>query len=213
MAARRTVIPFPDYERIYNVTFSVLDKHAHTAHACVFFALIGAAILEDNYKVKASPMAGAAAYLANAHRDPPHLCLFGKFENEQLISTTDAFHCWIESDGIIIDFMAPLFTDSFASVPGAPAVPRRMFQKPKAEMANTLSELRANGDFLLLPNPVLSKQLFQSFVGRPQSVDLLEICRAWYAKPPKRLRDMEMRSNKGDVHPLKLKAPTITGIW
>ena len=47
MAYSRTVVPLPDYERIFRVIYSVIDEHANTPHACVFFAVVGAAILEQ----------------------------------------------------------------------------------------------------------------------------------------------------------------------
>jgi hypothetical protein len=137
MATRRTVIPFPDYERIFRVIFTVLDERAHTTHACVFFALIGAMILERKYKIKAIPMAGAAAFLFDAHSDPKNLWLFGWFENQVLVSANDAFHCWIEADGVVIDFIAPLFVETFRAAGSPSIVPRRMFQKPQSEMANS----------------------------------------------------------------------------
>ena len=67
MATRRTVIPFPDYERIFGLIVSVLEGRARTAHACVFFALTGAAIPEQKYKIEATPRTGAAAYVVDDH--------------------------------------------------------------------------------------------------------------------------------------------------
>jgi hypothetical protein len=213
MAAPRTVIPYPDYKRIFGVIFSVLDERAHTAHACIFFALVGALILKMKYRIEATPIAGAAVYLVDARSDPKNVSLFGRFENEELVSADDAFHCWIEAKGVVVDFMAPLFEDSLRSVGSKIPVPRRMFQKPKSQMANLLSELRGEGDFLLQPNMALSNELFQAFAGRPASVDLLQVCLAWYVRPPKPLPQMAMRNDLGEVFPLKLNGPAIDGIW
>jgi hypothetical protein len=213
MAAQHTVIPFPDYQRIFDVTFSVLDERAHTAHACVFFALIGAMILNEKYRIAATATAGAAAYLVDARSDPKNVSLFGRFENEELVSADDAFHCWIEANGVVVDFMAPLFEESLRSVGSKISVPRRMFQRPKSQMARSFSEMRDEGDFLLQPNGMLSKQLFQAFAARPGSVDLLHVCLTWYTRPPKPLPRMAMHDDIGEVYPLNLKGPAIDGIW
>lgn len=213
MTASRTIIPFSDYKRIFGVICGVLDERAHTAHACIFFALVGAMILKMKYRIEATPMAGAAVYLVDARSDPKNVSLFGRFENDELVSADDAFHCWIEANGVVVDFMAPLFEDSLRSVGSKIPVPRRMFQKPKSQMACSLSDLRDEGDFLLQPNRILSKQLFQAFAGRPVSVDLLNVCLAWYTRPPKSLPQMSIQNDLGEVYPLKLKGPAIDGIW
>jgi hypothetical protein len=213
MATLFTVIPFPDYERIFGVIVSVLEGRARTAHACVFFALTGAAILEQKYKIKATPRAGAAAYVVDDQTDPPRAQLFGRIENEALTSAPDAFHCWIEANGIVVDFMAPLFEDSLRSVGSTLAVPRRMFQKPMSEMAASPAAMRTDGDFVLQPDSMLAQRLFGAFAARAGSVDLLNVCLAWYTRPPKPLPKMAMQNDLGEVHPLKLKAPAISGTW
>lgn len=56
-------IPLLDYLRIHGVIRSVLDSvDAHTAHACMFFSVAGAAILQEFYKKEAMQVAGAAFY-------------------------------------------------------------------------------------------------------------------------------------------------------
>ena len=50
---KKLVIPLGDYERIFRVIFSVIDNHARTAHACLFFSIVGSLILKKAYKIDA----------------------------------------------------------------------------------------------------------------------------------------------------------------
>ena len=60
---KRFVIPLQDYERIFRVAYSVLEgMNAKTGRACIFFSMVGAAILHNFYKKRALIAAGAAFY-------------------------------------------------------------------------------------------------------------------------------------------------------
>jgi len=63
-----------------------------------------------------------------------------------MVADSHAFHAWVEVEGHAIDFMAPLFTDA-AQEEGLARVPRRMFQRPLAEMKG-LDEISQPGDFM-----------------------------------------------------------------
>jgi uncharacterized membrane protein (DUF485 family) len=54
--------------------------------------------------VDALPVAGAAAYMVDAKTSL--VATFGKIEDDMLVATPDAFHCWVQYDGYAIDFMA-----------------------------------------------------------------------------------------------------------
>jgi hypothetical protein len=206
-----TLIPAADYERIFGVIYSVLEEHTHIAHSCVFFALIGSMILNQKYGIEARPRAGAAAYLVDAAGK--NVSVMGAFENGLLVSTDEAFHCWIEAQGVIVDFMAPLFGDAMQSVDSTLTVPRRMFQKPSSLAGHSFDALKEDGDFLLQPNGALAEQLFQAFMNRPGSMDFLHVCLTWYVKPPQPLPDMSMVNDLGEVYPLVLKSPPLQGSW
>jgi hypothetical protein len=158
-------------------------------------------------------MAGAAAYMVNSRCDPMSVHVFGRFEEKMLISANDAFHCWIEADGVIIDFMAPLFNAALRSVGSTISIPKRMFQKSASDVANAFDDMKKEGDFLLAPNSALARTLFDSFLGRPRSVDLVHVCTTWYSRSPTQLRDMSMQEDRGNVYPLALKGPEIEGTW
>lgn len=208
---KKLVIPLSDYERIFRVIFSVIDKHAHTAHACVFFSIVGSLILKKAYRVDAVPVAGAAAYLVDNEKST--VVCFGKPEDSGFNSYGDAFHCWIEADGVVVDFLAPLFEKSVRNSGHDVIVPSRMFQKPRSAMVASLDQFGKEGDFFLAPNPALSRQLFERFSQRVSMTDLATVCTTWYAKPPKKLKPMQMINDLGEVEALTLRGPTVTGVW
>lgn len=212
MNRSRTIISLSDYERIFRVIYSVIDEHANTQHACLFFAVVGAAILELKYKIQARPIAGAAAFCV--HGSSSTVSTFGKIVDADLVSAEDAFHCWVQAGNIAIDFMAPLFRESFLTYGHDVAVPRRMFQKPMIEMAQSFDSLYQEGMFILNPNIQLTTKLIEFFFSRPAYRDLAEICLAWYAKPPKKLpTGVSVKDDEGRIYLLKPIGPEITGVW
>jgi len=212
MPKRRTVIPLPDYERIFRLICGVLDTRLNTPHQCIFFSLVGSAILETEYKLQANPVAGAAAYAVNASTGL--VSTYGTIENNELVSSPDAFHCWIESEGVVVDFMAPLFEQSLKTYGHSSSISPRMFQKPRAEMATTVRDLRKEGDFYLNPNPELALEVFGSFAGRAGVTDLANVAMHWFRRPPKSLPSgFGMRDDLGNVHTLQLKGPRMAGVW
>jgi Protein of unknown function (DUF2026) len=104
------LIPFADYCRTFRVIFTVLDGRANTHSACIFFAMAGAAILREHYRMDALPVAGAAAYAVGS--DHAIVATFGNIENNELRTTPDAFHSWVECKGYVIDFMSPIFQEN-----------------------------------------------------------------------------------------------------
>lgn len=208
----RIAIPLPDYERVFRVIYSVIDDHANTPHACIFFAIVGAAILEIKYKITATPVAGAAAFAVDGKSGI--VSVFGEILDDEFVSTKDSFHCWVQSRGVAIDFMAPLFRESLKTYGHNIAVPRRMFQKPLHEMAPSIRELNGEGAFFLQPNPELTQELFTSFSRRLMNTDFANVCLAWYARPPKPLpTNMGMRDNEGNSYFLRPKGPALEGVW
>ena len=212
MPSLRTVVPLPDYERIFRVIYSVIEERANTPHACVFFAAVGAAILELKYSVSARPVAGAAAFAV--HSSSAMVATFGRIEGNDLHSDEKAFHCWVEAGGIAIDFMAPLFREALKTYGHDVSIQRRMFQKPLCEMSESVHNLKSEGGFVLSPNPELSLKLFKAFSERLMATDLANVCLTWYTKPPKPLpTNMAMRDNEGKTYYLRPKGPVLSGVW
>lgn len=131
-----------NYERIYRVINSIVQNEgADPTVACIFFAGFGSYILERHFRISAQPRAGLAAF---RFEGGDHV-VFGEIVGEDLTGDADSFHCWVEADGWMIDFMAP----AFSQLNPAMTIPAKMFQRPLSSMAPTLADLRSPGDFYL----------------------------------------------------------------
>lgn len=212
MSPTKPIIPFADYSRIFRVIYSVLEGRAHTHRACIFFAVAGAMLLRHHYKVKALPVAGAAAYMVD---DKTSLvATFGKIEDDMLVATPNAFHCWVQCDDYAIDFMAPVFRENLQAAGISHATPRKMFQRPLAAMASTADELTGDGAFSLFPDRESTQAMVQNFEATASSGDLAKICTHWYRRPPKRIAEtMDIANDLEKVIRLKLHGPEISGVW
>ena len=157
-------------------------------------------------------MAGAAAFVV--HATTGTVSTFGELVGNELQSSAKAFHCWVECEGVALDFMAPLFRESLRTYGYDVPVPRRMFQRPLREMSSSVHNLRGEGAFYLNSNQALSLKLFKSVSERLMVTDLANICLTWYAKPPKPLsKKMGMRDNGGNTYYLQPKGPALSGVW
>ncbi|MFC5522554.1 DUF2026 family protein [Polaromonas jejuensis] len=209
----KPVIPLSDYLRIFRVIKSVLDSvDAHTTHACMFFSIAGAAILREYYKKDAMQIAGAAFYLVDGKQR--NAMSFATVSEGQAQSSDTAFHSWVQCDGYVIDFMTPIFPDVCVSSGHPFTAPGRMFQKRLSGMAPSHQHLYKEGDFYLVPNPELTVDLRRSFLQKPASADLVNICLHWYRKPPKPiLPELHMQNDLGEVTQIKLSHVGVSGAW
>jgi hypothetical protein len=202
-------LSFVDYQRIYQVIFSVITAARGLPHrACMFFAGSGALLLQDQYKLNATISAGLAAYKLNAGSP----LYFGRAERGQLVADVRSFHAWVEVEGYAIDFTAPLF-DDVAREEGMAAVPRRMFQKPLAATKDDLHAIAEPGDFLLQHDEAVASDVIRRFGLDPGHDYLVEVCQAWFTKPPRAIRPKEVPGPGGNPLSLQLRAPAIEGAW
>jgi hypothetical protein len=211
MAARRPLLPLADYQRIYQVAYSVLEASeiAITHRACIFFAAVGALILREHYKLLATISAGCMAMMVDEAK--ANVVVYGHNQNGAFVSDDKMFHAWCQCDGWLIDFMAPIMGASLRE-DGVPwNVPRRMLQKHLENRKEQLSEIRHLGEFCAFHDRSLTESLIDG--QSIQFEDLANICLTWYRRPPKPLKELMM----GDTHaaPKKLiaRAPTIEGVW
>jgi hypothetical protein len=210
---QRPPIPFADYCRICNVIFTVIEDHTDAHHACICFAMIGAHLLREHYKLNATAVSGAAAYALGQQYK---VLTFGRIENGRLVAAPDAFHCWVECKGYVLDFLAPLFPDNLAEDRDhVEPPPRRVWMKPLSEMAPALPQREsAAGVFQLVANNECTEQMARSFYQKPASGDLQEICTQWYRRPPKAMQaELAIRDDRFNIAQLKLKAFAIQGFW
>lgn len=209
----RPLIPLADYQRIFRVIHSVLDSvDANIPAASFFFSVTAAQILKKFYKKNAYPVAGAAFYLIS--EDGSGALSFGTLDGDKIDSNSDAFHCWVQCDGYVLDLMAPVFQELLVDAGHPMPVQRQMFQKDLTRMSASPTVLSAPGDFYLAPNLALTRDLLQQFMNKPALNNLSQVCMEWYQKPPKELGSgMVMQAAEGDGTAIKLSRLQVTGAW
>jgi hypothetical protein len=203
-------LTLPEYNRIYEVIYSVLEGRANTPFACMFFATVGALILKEHHKIAARPVAGAFFLCV----DPESFGIsFAKNKDGSVTSDLDGFHMWVQTKTHVIDFMAPIFNESIEGKGCHKTIPRKMFQRHLSSEAESIDDLRAPGDYFTLPNIELTIERVLTFMDRPSYVDFLDAANRWFKKYPRKLDDLSLLNDLGEVHELTLSAPPISGAW
>lgn len=214
MPIARPPLPLADYQRIFRVLKTVLDgADANTAHACIFFSVAGAYLVEQIYKKKCQPVAGAAFYRLDDEAESV-LSYIDQNKDHDELSSWDGFHCWIVCEGYAIDFMAPIFQESMRSIGSTGRVSRKMFQKPLAAMLDSPLLMQKPGEFYMVPNVDLTREVLERFFARNDAKDLLEVCMHWYRKPPKAMeRQLSMACSDGALINMTLTDLSLIGAW
>jgi hypothetical protein len=210
--AKRPLLPLADYQHIYQVIYSVLEASggANTLRACSFFASAGALILREHYKVKAMIAMGSMALMVN--EKAANVVVYGREEDGEWVYDSNGFHAWVECDGWLIDFMAPIMGDAFKESGVTFNIPRKMLQKRLEDRLPHPRAIQHEGEFCCANDPEIAHSVLDSQGSLFE--DLLNICQHWYRKPPKALPLMGMGgTNISDPKPLILKAPAIVGVW
>jgi hypothetical protein len=192
------------YDRIFQVIYTIVSNaKGDTSKSCLYYAYVGSNILKKYYKISAKPVAGAAAYYIC---DKDTVLAFGEKNDEILESSIDKFHCWVEVNNFVIDFMAPVIGASF----GVKIQPN-MCIKLKGELITTLNDMKIKGKFLIKPNDDLTKHYFSENIPL-LAKDLSEIAIKWFEKPPKPLAiNSMMLDNHGNICNLEIKGPNTIG--
>lgn len=204
-------IALADYQRIYEVAYSVLENSgiAATHRACIFFAAAGTLILRERYGLQATISAGSLALMVD--EETANVVAYGREESGLFVSDKNAFHAWVECDGWLIDFMAPIMGVTLKDDGRDNTIPRRMLQKSLAEREATLSSIHHAGEYFIERDAKLVADLLDS--QGVQFADLLNICLAWFRKPPEPLAPLAMGDSHGVTKPLIAHAPSIDGAW
>ena len=210
--SKRPLLPLADYQRIYQVIYSVLEASdsARTHRACTFFASVGALILREHYKLAATISMGSMALMVDEAK--ANVVVYGRQNGDEWIYDSNGFHAWVECNGWLIDFMAPIMGVALKEDGISFNVPSKMLQKRLDERRPSLQAIQHQGDFFCAHDPSLANDILDH-----QGVmfeDLVKICMAWFRKPPKPLPSIGMGGTGIDApKPLILKAPAITGVW
>lgn len=209
--SRRPLLPLSDYQRIYQVIYSVLEASgiAVTHRACIFFAAVGTNILRTHHALPATISAGCMALMVDEQR--ANVVVYGRDENGIFVNNETAFHAWVECDGWLIDFMAPIMGVALRQDGVDWSVPRRMLQKHLTDRKNSLGEIQHVGEFFASHDHALT----ESLIGGQgvQFLDLMNTCMAWYRRSPKPLREIALADSHGPTKKLTLRAPSIDGVW
>jgi len=206
----RPLLPLPDYQRIYQVIYSVLEESevARTHRACILFTIAGTLILREHYKLPATISAGFMGMMVDDKSAT--VAMYGRTGNGPE-SDRQAFHAWVECQGWLIDFMAPIMGMAFKEDGHPLNVPRWMLQKPLAEQKASINDLQRVGDFYLEHDSALAESLIDS--QSAGSIDLANVCLAWFRRPPSALKELALGGNQGTPKKLVLRAPSIEGVW
>lgn len=210
----RPLIPLADYQRIARVIHSVLQSvEADIPAASFFFSVTAAQIIKKFYKRNAFPVAGAAFYLISEDRSGA--LSFGTLGEDGVVASNhDAFHAWVQCDGYVIDFMAPLFQELLASAGHPLPVPRQMFQKELGRMSASVADLAQPGDFFQVPDLALTRELLQQFIAKKALGNLSQVCQDWFRKPPKVMPDdLALQGAEGEISRIRLTPMPVDGVW
>ncbi|MCH8618132.1 DUF2026 family protein [Undibacterium sp. TS12] len=206
---RQPLLPLPDYQRIYQVIYSALEssKIAVTHRSCIFFAVAGASILREHYHLSATISVGSMALMVDEQQS--NVVVYGRSENGYFVSDEKAFHAWVECDGWLIDFMAPIMGVALRKDGIDWSISPRMLQKHLDDSKSSLGEIRHLGEFIVGHNETLAESLIDNQSSR--FFQLLNTCVTLYSKPQE--QSEALAHSYSPVTKLMRDAPSIDGIW
>lgn len=210
---KKLLIPMEDYCQIFRTIYSVLhSENAKIHHSCIWFSLIGAAILDEHYKLNPKVFMGIAAYMVDD--STKSVLAFAEKDGNRLRSSETGFHSWIKANDVIIDFTSPLFPTMMNTPDGKSRCEPKMFQRNIETMATSPHKLAVTGDYFMTPDPKLTNDLVDKFIEVPANMDLLNVCSRWYRRPPSEMPQMIGISNeKGTINKVQLQPFQIAGAW
>lgn len=204
----KSKIPLKQYADIYRIVSSVGDKFAHGAGvSCQFYNVTGAIILSEVLKVKARPVMGAAFVMLR--EEDNFILSYAEIDGNEISSSSEGFHCWVETDEYYIDFTAPEYDSQVKQ-----NIPAKMFQKPKSSMATSPSALKKCGDFMFMSNDNLTNELLGRMLSRNDAKDLVYICSEWFKKNQKKaMSSFGIMDDRGEATTINLKRCAIESAW
>lgn len=203
------IIKLKDYERIFQIIAAVVEsEEGNPAHSCIYFSLFAANILSDHFKLDAKVRCGLAVY--HLGDDDEVLC-FGEASDNGISGTEDGFHCWVQVDDWLLDFMAPTFRDllrtDFTSRP-------KMFQKKLKDMAEHPNSMKKAGDFYFRHEQKVADTVLLPVCERLGVQDLAGLCSQWFAKSPKKIPPSAASMDQhGQTRPIRLKSVSLKSNW
>jgi len=179
------LITLADYRRIYSTIHSLLLADSVNSHeASMLFSVYGAQILKRHFGISAQPIAGAAAYHLGLQAK---ILTFGAYQAGTLQSSHSQHHWWVEADGWMLDFMAPLFPVLVKRAGKEAKVEPWMMQKSMAKVKKSLASVNQQGDFLLLENNSLGSLKMSQMVTEKAYIQRGKLALDWFVKTPKKM--------------------------
>jgi hypothetical protein len=205
------VITLSEYNRIHQLIHGVIRGEGCVERGCTFFSIVGSYLLNKHFRIPATAVAGGFALCVEEEKK---CIIFGKEENKHFRWGEDGFHMWVQTESHIIDFMAPLYREAFAVAKPDVDIPRKMFQKLRADDKRTLDDVSAVGDYIVFPDPALTERLIDNFLRRVTNTDLLQVAEAWFGTRRRKQRPtLAMGSNDGIIRHLTLPSTVANGAW
>ncbi|MEM7579661.1 MAG: DUF2026 family protein [Cyanobacteria bacterium P01_A01_bin.80] len=208
-----------DYEQIYKTIYSILKSETTNTlilQSCICFSIAGAFMLKEIYCLDATIAGGIAAYkVGNGDHS---VATFADVSQGQFFCSENGFHCWVEANGWLIDFMAPIFPDAITSVGYQTKCESKMMQKSLDQMADSISSLETPGDFYVQKFPTFKDKIINIFLAKSESYDLLETlfdCSLlWYKRPPEKMYErVSITDRKGNIKNFSLQGKSLVGAW
>lgn len=149
------------YHSIYESITDVLDKKStRLDFACIYYANCGAAILKDIFDIDAQVKSGIAVY-ALSEGDALY---FVDRSDKGFACSDEGFHCWIEADGWLIDFMAPRFIRMYEAESGKKVGGELQIQLPLSALVDNPNGLSKRGDVCVIDVPEFSQELSKNIL-------------------------------------------------
>jgi len=179
------IITLPDYRRIYSTIHSLLLADGVASQdASLLFSVYAAQILKRHYGIAAQPIVGSAAFHLGLQAK---LLTFGEYENGQLQSNANHYHCWVEADGWIIDFMAPLYPQLVKRAGQSANIEAFMFQKSASKAKKSLADVQSQGDYYVSENDDLGGEKLTQMLSQSAHIKRGKLALDWFVKAPKKM--------------------------
>lgn len=167
-------------------------------------------ILREHYKLPATLSVGSMALMVDETK--ANVVVYGRLEEGQWVYDADGFHAWVECNGWLVDFMAPIMGMALEEDGASFGVPRNMLQKPLADRKFDPKAIQHVGEFYCQSDKTLAESVLDS--QGVEFTDLLNVCVTWFRKPSKALPPIALGgTDEKNPKPLVLKAPSIMGVW
>ena len=206
------LIKLADYQRIYHTIQALLLQDRVAANeVSMLFSVYGAQILKQHYGLNAQPVAGAMAI----HLGPAKIFSYGQLQDKQLKATSEHHQWWIEVDGWLIDFTAPLLPLLYKRTGNTEAnVPFKMLQKPLADCHAQWQSLSEEGAVWKAEDDDLTVAGLQRLASNPGHIARGQVAMKWYVKPPKKQPNpMTATLSNGQRATYTLGSQTLSGAW